>query len=140
MVKRRKTWVYSPPKPPKPPKPTVSEAVKIAVEARARELIESSLKPLHVKPPPDDGRLNYIVDIDTKWYRSYFYFFATYRSPGPTAIAPSFEAKFARLEYVGANRFNLAFMRHTGQWVEPYPDLSLEQCLEAIKDDPFFIP
>jgi hypothetical protein len=137
MANRRKTWVYVPPK---PSKPTVPAATKADVAAKARELVESVLKPRHVKPPPDDERFNDIVDIATKWYRGYFYFFATYHVPGPTAIAPSFEAKFARLEYTGANRFTLAFMRHTGQWVELYPDLPLEQCLEAIRDDPFFIP
>ena len=137
MTNRRKRWVYAPPK---PSKPSVPAAIKADVEAKARALVESVLKPLHVKPPPEDERFNYIVDIGTKWYRSYFYFIATYRSPGPTALSPSFEAKFARLEYRGPNHFGLAFMRHTGQWVEPYPDLSLDECLEAIRDDPFFIP
>ena len=137
MANRRKTWVYVPPK---PSKPTVPAAIKADVDAKAREFVESVLKPLHVKPPPDDERFNYIVDIATKWYRNYFYFFATSRSPGPTALSPSFEPKFARLEYTDANHFSLAFMRHTGQWVELYPDLSLEQCLEAIRRDPFFIP
>ncbi len=137
MAKRRKTWVYVPPK---LAKPTVPAALQVDVEAKTRELVESVLKPLHVKPPPDDERFNYIVDIGTKWYRSYFYLFATYRSPGPTALSPSFEAKFARLEYTGANHFSLAFMRHTGQWIEVYSDLSVDQCLQAIKDDPFFIP
>jgi len=126
MAKQRKTWVYVPPK---PAKPTVPAALKAEVAAKARELVESELKPRHVKPPPDDDQSNYIVDLDTKWYRGYFYFFATYCCPGPTAISPSFESKFARLEYSGANRFALAFMRHTGQWVEPYCDLDLEQCL-----------
>lgn len=134
---RRKTWVYCPPK---PAKPTVPEAVKANVQAKAQDLVESVLKPRHVKPPPDDERFNYIVDIGTKWYRGYFYFFATYRVPGPTALVPSFEAKFARLEYQGANHFSLAFMRHTEQWVELYPDISLDQCLEAISNEPFFIP
>ncbi|MBI4322263.1 MAG: hypothetical protein HY675_27535 [Chloroflexi bacterium] len=137
MAKRRKPWVHTPPK---PAKPTVPAALRKDVEARARELVESVLKPLHVKPPPDDEGFNYIVDIGTKWYRSYFYLFATYRSPGPTALSPSFEAKFARMEYTGANRFNLAFMRHTGQWVELYSDLTVDQCLQAIKDHPSFIP
>ena len=137
MTKIRKTWVYVPPK---SAKPTVPSTLKAEVEAKAREVVESVLKPLHVKAPPDDERLNYIVDIGTKWYRSYFYFFATYRSLGPTALSPSFEAKFARLEYTGGNRFSLAFMRHTGQWIEVYSNLSVDQCLQAIKDDPFFIP
>lgn len=137
MAARRKTWVFSPPKQAKPPVPDV---IKAAVAAQAREFVESVLKPRHVLPPPENERLNYIVDIDTKWYRTYFYFFATYRSSGPTALAPSFEAKFARLAYRGANHFDLAFMRHTGQWVEPYSDLMLEQCVTTIQDDPFFVP
>jgi hypothetical protein len=137
MVSRRKRWVYVPPRPPKPPVP---DALKADVTARARALVESVLRPLHVKPPPPDERLNYLIDIGTKWYRSYLYFLATYRSPGPTALSPTFEARFARLEYAGAGRFHLAFMRHTGQWVELYRDLPPEQCLEAIRDDPFFLP
>lgn len=137
MAKRRKTWVYVPPK---QAKPTVPAALRVEVEAKARELVESVLKPLHVKPPPEDERFNYIVDIGTKWYRSYFYLYATYRSPGPNALSPSFEAKFARLGYTGGGSFSLAFMRHTGQWIEVYSDLSVDQCLQAIKDDPFFIP
>ncbi len=137
MAKQRKRWVYVLPK---PAKPTVPAALKAEVETKARALVETTLKPRHVKPPPEDERFNYIVDIGTKWYRSYFYFFATYRVVGPNALAPSFEAKFARLEYTGANRFALAWMRHTGQWIEMDPDLSVDQCLEAIKTDPCFIP
>ena len=49
-----------------------------------------------------------------------------------------FEAKFARLEYIKDNRFNMAFMRYTGEWVEVYPNLSLEQCLTAVENDSFF--
>src|SRR5262249_24357303 len=42
------------------------------------------------------------------------------RSRGPTAIKPTFEAPFVRLEYVGNRRFNLAYMRHTDKWWEVY--------------------
>lgn len=137
MANTRKRWVYVPPT---PPKPSVPAALKADVATRAGELVEAVLKPLHVKPPPDDERFNYIVDIGTRWYRSYFYVFATYRSPGPSALSPTFEAKFARLEYTGGDRFTLASMRHTGQWTELRYDASLDQCLEAIRDDPWFIP
>ncbi|HLC04203.1 MAG TPA: hypothetical protein VJK02_14300 [Anaerolineales bacterium] len=60
MAKRRKAWVYVPPK---PAKPTVPAVLRAEVEAKARELVESVLKPLHVKPPPEDERFNYIVDV-----------------------------------------------------------------------------
>ncbi len=44
------------------------------------------------------------------------------------------------MEYVGDGRFALAFMRHTGQWVELYEGLTVDECLKAIKDDPWFQP
>ena len=80
------------------------------------------------------------IDIHTKWHRSFFYFIATFRSPGPTAITPSFEAPFTRLEYVGKQRFNMAYMRHTGQWWEIRTGLSLEECFKAIKEEGIFQP
>ena len=46
----------------------------------------------------------------------------------------------ARLEYTGHNNFNLSYMRYTEEWIEVYPDLALDQCLNAIRDDPLFQP
>lgn len=132
-----KTWVYSPPK---PAKPKVPDDVKTAVQAKANVLIETRLKPAFIEPPPAEPRFNYIVDLFTKWYRGYFYFCATYASPGPYAISPSFETKFARLEYLGPDRFNLSFMRHTGEWVELYQAIPLDECLTAIQEDGWFHP
>jgi hypothetical protein len=137
MSKKQKRWVYSPPKPPKPKAP---EEIKSRVTQAAEELVETALKPTHVKPPSKDERFNYIVDIYTNWYRSYFYFCAKYACPGPHAIAPFFETKFARMEYAGDDQFHLAYMRHTDQWMEIYRDLSLEECLKAIQQDPSFQP
>lgn len=138
MTKTRKMWVY---RPPKPAKPKVSESVKVNVAQKANELVETVLKPRHIKPPPKSVHINYIVDIYTRWYRHYFYFCAKYAVPGPNALAPFFEHKFARLEYTGdRDHFNLSFMRYTGEWVEIYPHLSLGKCLIAIKDEEFFHP
>ena len=137
MAKRPKMWVYSPVR---PPKPKVPEAMKRDIETRAHEFVEAVLKPEHLMPPPKDADFNYLVDISTKWYRHYFYFCATYCSPGPSAIAPSFETQFARLEYVGNEQFHLSYMRHTGQWWELYTGLSVGECFEAIRDEPHFLP
>jgi len=136
MAKRQKMWVYSPPK---PPKPKVPESIKEEVERKGNELVESTLKP-KIKPPSKDQRFNYLVDIYTKWYRNYFYFCGKYCSPGPNALSHYFELKFARMEYVGGNRFNLSYMRHTGKWWEIYEGLSLTECLKAIRDEPHFMP
>ncbi len=135
--RRQKVWVF---RPPKPPKPKVPENIKIEVEIKAKELIESFLKPNYIKPPPKDIRFNYIVDIYAKWYRSYFHFSAKYRCPAPNCISPFFESKFTRMEYVGNGLFNLSYMRYTEQWLELFTGLSVDECLATIKDDPHFMP
>jgi hypothetical protein len=138
MARRKKIWL---PNSQKYPKPKVPDIIKAELEKKSSELVESVIKTKHIKPPPeDDNRFNYIVDIYTKWYRNYFYFCAEYRCPGPNAISPFFEARFARLEYVGNDHFNLSYMRHTGQWWEIYTELSLNECLAAIRDEPCFLP
>ncbi len=135
--RRQKVWVYIPPK---LPKPKVPENIKIEVETKAKELVDSFLKPTYIKPPPENENFSYIVDIYAKWYRSYFHFSAKYACPAPNCITPFFEAKFARMEYVGDGRFNLSYMRYTEQWLRLFTDLSVDECLATIKDDPHFMP
>ena len=55
-------------------------------------------------------------------------------------VVATFEAKFARMEYLGMNRFALYFMRHTGEWVGLYDSLSIDECMKAVQDDPWFVP
>ncbi len=110
------------------------------VERRAQELITSTLKPRYLQPPPKKADLNYLVDISSKWRGPYFYFCSKYCSPGPRALSPFFESRFARLQYAGDERFNLAYFRHTGQWWEIMQLLSLEECLAEIEAGGLFIP
>ena len=56
------------------------------------------------------------------------------------ALSPTIEIRFARMAHIGNERFNLAYMRHTGNWNEIYYDLSVEECLTAIRDEPHFLP
>jgi hypothetical protein len=115
----------------------VPEAIKADLEAKTGALIETTLKSKFVKPPPKDRRWKYIIDVGTKGFRSYFYFFSTYACPGPNALSPTFESKFARMECVGDGRFNLSFVRHTGQWLELFRGLTLDECLASIQNDPW---
>ena len=110
------------------------------VERRAQELITSTLKPRYLQPPPKKADLNYLVDISSKWRGPYFYFCSKYCSPGPRALSPFFESRFARLQYAGDDRFNLAYFRHTGQWWEIMQLLSLEECLAEIEAGGLFTP
>lgn len=126
-------WVRSP-----FPKPRIPDAVKAEATQRAQALVDTVIKPKFVREPPDDPRWNYIVDVWLRWYHSSLYFCTTYCCPGPDALSPSFEARFARMEFAGQNRFHLAYMRYTGEWITLYRALPITACLDAIRDDPWF--
>ena len=133
----KKVWMYKAKKesPPKAP-----DLMKVQVKSGADTLIETVLKPKHIEPPPINTDLNYLVDIFSKWHGRYFYFCSRYNCPGPRALSPSFEDNFARLVYVGHDQYNLAFKRHTGQWIEIFSNLSLEECFGEIKEGVHFMP
>ncbi len=137
MASKRKTWM---PASQRRKKPQVPDSIKLILKKKADEIIENVLKPKHIKPPPTDNDFKYLVDIYSKWYRNYFYFCAKYNCPSPNAISPSFETKFARMEYVGNEKFNLSYMRHTEQWWEIYQELPMLESIKIIADDPQFIP
>ena len=137
MTRKQTKWGYFPQKPPKPKLP---DQIKAEVAHAAEKLISDGLRPTHVKPPPQEDKFNYVVEILTKWHGNYFYFIAKYACPGPNALSPFFDTKFARMEYAGDNRFHLSYMRHTGQWVELYQDLPLGECLNRIAQEPYFLP
>jgi hypothetical protein len=137
MAKQRNPWDIHPQKKPSTP---LSASLKAEVQAKTTDLIENVLKPRHVLLPPEDGQFNYIIDIGAKWFRHYFYFVSTYACPGPNALSPTFESKFARMEHLGGGLFALYFMRHTGEWVGLYDALSVDESLKAICDDSWFVP
>lgn len=126
----------------RPPKKraAVTVSLKAEIEMKARELINRVLKPRHVQPPPAKAQFNYITDIQAKWYRNRFYFVSIYTCPGPNAISPAFESKFARMDPLGDGKYALSFMRHTGEWVGLYDALSVDDCMKAVEADPWFVP
>ena len=137
MARQRKGWMSAPGK---SSRSSVSDSVRTELQAKATELIDKVLKPKHVLPPPVEAKFNYISDIGTKWHGKYFYFIATYTCPGTHAMSPTFDSKFARMEYVGDGKFALGFKRHTGEWVVLFDAGSVETCMKAIQDDPWFMP
>jgi len=137
MAKQRKAWM---PTPGKTPKASLSGTLKDEVDTKAKELVETVLKPKFVQPPPANAQFNYITDITTKWLGSKCYLVSVYACPGSNAISPTLETNFARMEYVGDGKFALSFMRHTEQWVQLHVRLSVDECMKAIQDDPWFQP
>ena len=136
MANPREPWNIRPAK----KNAAVTASLKAEVMTKAKDLIESVLKPKHVQPPLAEAQFNYITDIQAKWYRNRFYFVSIYACPGPNAFSPTFESKFARMEPLGNGKFALYFMRHTGEWVGLYDGISVDNCMKAIHDDPWFVP
>ena len=134
MARKRRLWAS--PRKPSPPK--IPDTLKRRLQADADRLVAEVLKPRYVQPPRGKPELNHVVDVFTRWFRSYFYFCETYACPNPNAPSPSFEARFARMEYAGREHFHMAFMRYTGEWIEIYRDVPLDEALAAIRDDPYF--
>ncbi len=130
---RKYQWVYS------PPKPEVPDQLKKEVIEKSQALVQR-FKQDYVKPPPKDPKWDYIIEIYTKWHSNYFYFRATYACPGPNAISPTFGTGFARMEYVGDGKFNLAYMRHTGQFWQVDKDLTLKEALQTIQENGLYHP
>ena len=133
----KKSWQVMPAKKTKPTAPSSTQSL---LKEKADKIIDEVIKPAHVKSASITNNFNYIADIYSKWYRNNFYFCATYNCPSANAIHPSFETKFARMEYVADNKFNLAYMRHTEKWFEVSQDISIEECLKLIEEDPIFMP
>lgn len=135
MARPREPWNIRPARKSRP----VTASLKAEVETKAMDLIQNVLKPRYVKPPKEGEPFNYITDIRAQWFRNNFYFVSTYACPGPNALSPTFEAKFARMEPLGDGTFALYAMRYTGkEWVGVLDALTVDECMEAIRDDPWF--
>ena len=129
-----KSWFYN-------PKPkSVPEELKLKIELKAKNLIELELKKKYIKGKNPNNDYNYIADIYYKWIGYRFYLCSKYNCPSPNAISPSFESKFARLKFIGNDKFQLFFMRYTGEWINLHQDVSFEKAFKAIKEEPYFTP
>ncbi|MEK6927476.1 MAG: hypothetical protein AABX11_03510 [Nanoarchaeota archaeon] len=131
------TWVYS------PKAQKMDEKLKTEINFKSEEVVKV-LKKGYLKKIPDKLKHNQIIDIYTKWIQNRFYFCSKYICPKDAAF-PSFETRFARLEYTGVRfgnkkNFQLFFMRHTGEWIKILEDKTLNECLKGITEMPYFVP
>ena len=116
----------------------LSEADKQTIQEYFQPLVQSFKKKCILKNP--NKEFNYVVDIYTKWYQNGFYLCEKYKSEHENRIADEFEAKIVRMKYVGKDRFNFSYFRHTGQWHLVAEALSLKDCKEMILSNPNFQP
>ncbi len=127
----KKRWIYVGGKP--------SDGEKEAIVGACEKFIADILKPRFL-PKITPTQFNYPVDIFGKWRGGKYRFMQRFRSDSPDAIKPEFDAPFARLEYVGPDRFDLSYFRHTGRWFRLYRGVSLAEALTTIENDMHFHP
>jgi len=44
------------------------------------------------------------------------------------------------MEYVGDDKFNISYMRHTEKWGKVYQEMSMLDSLKAITEEDYFAP
>jgi len=121
---------------------SVPEKLKDEINQKANQIIEAKFKPYifeRDKGMKEHG-FNYVVDIYTKWWHNYFYFYCKYHCPSPRAICEFFDDPFTRMEYLSNERFDLSYMRHTNQWWKVYTGLTLEEVWQTIEEEIIFWP
>jgi hypothetical protein len=112
----------------------LSEAEKITITAACQQLINEVLKPRFL-PLIRPTKFNYPIDIQGKWHGTRYRFIQRFRSGFPENFNEEFDAPFTRLDWVGRDRFDVQWHRHTGAWFCLYRRLSLTEALKAIETD-----
>lgn len=118
-------------------KPPAAE--KLSITAACEKLIAERLIPRFL-PEIRATEFNYPVAITGKWHGNKYRFITRFRSDRPDSTMPEFDAPFARLGYVGRDRFDLSWHRHTGEWIPIAQAVTLAEALEMIATEEFFQP
>lgn len=71
MTRNQKIWTQSTKK---YVKMSVPDRIMEQVSRTGQLLISDELRAKYVNPAPENPHFNYIVDLFTKWHRTYFYF------------------------------------------------------------------
>jgi len=118
----------------------VPQSLKDDLTAKAQELIERHLKPVHVKPPPrirngttlltssPSGK----VVISTLW--------PSMLVPARNAISPFLKSASHAMEYLASGNFNMAYMRHTVSGGRYRDDVQMAEALQAVCNESIFHP
>ena len=130
--KQKASWGWVKAK--QPTKPT--DAQKAAITAKFAPLVQR----LNNELPPleEPQKRNQCIRVFTKWWRNFFYVMQEYKCPPEGYTAPGFELGLSRMEFRGEDSFEIAYFRHTGQWWVVAKGLTLEECVKAIEQDPWF--
>lgn len=134
---RRRTWIPGMMAKAKPVVPDEQEKQKIvtACDAFVRDVLKPRFLP-EIRP----SDFNYAIDIRCAWAGGRYRFLTRYRVGSGENAGNTFDAPFASLVRTGRDRFDLDWMRHTGQWWPLYEGKSLAQALRILETDELLFP
>ena len=112
---------------------------KSDIELKMKPFIKK-LKEENIIPIPEPHDRNHLIDIYGKWKASFYYIYLTYKCPEEGYRVDKFDTGLARLRYVGKEKFDISYFRHTGKWEDLpfYKNLSLEEAITAIQEGDWF--
>jgi hypothetical protein len=134
VKKRQKIWTKVPPRPVR-----ADPAEQQSIIAACETFIVAVLKPRFL-PEIRPTAFNYQIDIRGEWRAGRYRFIQRYRSGMEHNTGTEFDAPFARLDHMAPDRFDIYWMRHTGQWWPVHRGLTLAASLRMIDDDPTLHP
>ena len=117
----------------------VSDTEKAAIIAACDAFIRDRLKPRFL-PQIRPTTYNYPIDIRGTWAGGRYRFIQRYRSGHAENAGEEFDAPFARIDRMGPDRFDILWMRHTGQWWKLHRGVTLAQALSLLETDAVLFP
>ena len=117
-----------------------SDAEKRAITAACERFIDDVLTP-RFRPEVRPSEFNYCVEIFGKWHGNRYRFLQRFRNDRPDKYSErAFVTPFARLEYVGRDRFDLSYFRHTEQWWPVDRGVTLDEALVLLETKGIYHP
>ena len=132
--KRQKVWARAKPRP-----APADQIEKHVIISTCDGFITDVLKP-RLLPEVRPTQFNYPIDIHGDWRAGRYRFMVRYRSGYEDNAGWEFDAPFIRLDHMGRDRFDVYWMRHTGQWWPLYSGLTLAESLRTIEDHSHLCP
>jgi len=97
--------------------------------------VKNVLKPRFLTEIRPSTKFNYCVDIFGEWRAGRYRFLQRFRSAAENRIVEEFDAPFARIDYIGPDRFDIFWMRHTGAWWPLHRGVTLDDALKLMIAD-----
>jgi hypothetical protein len=115
------------------------EAEKQTIIAACEAFIRDVLRPRFL-PEVTPTAWNYVIDIHGASAAGRYRFMQRRRSGMEHNLGFEFDAPFARIDRMGPDRFDIHWMRHTGQWWRVHEGVTLAEALRLLVTDPVLHP